>query len=80
LPAPLAHGIADTGWFDLDRLGAVIGEEVTAEGSADDVTHLEDPNARQRTQQIVTGQTATGSSLLVALHARATVGRDTKPV
>jgi hypothetical protein len=42
-PAPGPHRVSDAGRFDLDDLGAVIGEQVPAERSADDVADLEHP-------------------------------------
>ena len=48
-PAPLGHGISAARVLDLDHLGPEITQQLTAEGTGQELTQLDDPHTGQRT-------------------------------
>ncbi|MNL05973.1 hypothetical protein D3C87_1265920 [compost metagenome] len=53
--APVAHWIADAGRFQLDHLGAHVAQQLTAEGTGDQLAHLDDLQPVQGAVQRLAG-------------------------
>ena len=48
--SPLAQHVPGARWLDLDDLGAVVAEQLPAEGPGDHLPELDDPDPRERSR------------------------------